>query len=194
MRFLRLRLAAFGSFSDRELEFARPDPGLHVIYGPNEAGKSTTLRALTSLLYGIERAPADAHKHSAEKLRIEAELEFADGSRLALVRRRGKHGLSDGAGASFEHPLPAEHSAFAYVFDGTLIVGAGDTAETVRRGELAALGPGKRVVFSAGKEPGRAILVAGRPLREPVAKYGPFVMNTDQEIVQAIQDYQAGRF
>ena len=79
-------------------------------------------------------------------------------------------------------------------FEGSLVVGAGDKAEAVRRGELAALGPGKRVVLSAGPEGGRAILVAGRPLREPVAKYGPFVMNTDREIVQAIEDYQAGRF
>jgi len=98
------------------------------------------------------------------------------------------------AGARFEHALPLEHNAFVYVFEGTLTVGAGAKAETVRRGELAALGQGKRVVLSAGTEAGRAILVAGRPLKEPVAKYGPFVMNTDKEIVQAIQDYQAGRF
>jgi redox-sensitive bicupin YhaK (pirin superfamily) len=98
------------------------------------------------------------------------------------------------AGARFEHELPVEHNAFVYVFEGTLTIGAGTKAEIVRRGELAALGQGKRVVLSAGAEAGRAILVGGRPLKEPVAKYGPFVMNTDKEIVQAIQDYQAGRF
>jgi redox-sensitive bicupin YhaK (pirin superfamily) len=97
-------------------------------------------------------------------------------------------------GARFEHALPDDHAAFVYVFEGALAIGAGEKAETVRRGELAVLGPGRRAVLAAGAEPGRAILVAGRPLREPVAKYGPFVMNTDQEIVQAIQDYQAGRF
>jgi hypothetical protein len=96
------------------------------------------------------------------------------------------------AGARFEHALPPEHAGFVYVFEGALTVGAGN--DTVRRGELAVLGPGKRVALAAGSEPGRAILVAGRPLNEPIAKYGPFVMNTEMEIVQAIRDYQAGRF
>lgn len=94
------------------------------------------------------------------------------------------------AGARFEHALPEDHAGFVYVFDGALLVGD----EAVRRGELAVLGPGKRVVLSGGNEAGRAILVAGRPLKEPIAKYGPFVMNTEMEIVQAIRDYQAGRF
>ena len=91
-----------------------------------------------------------------------------------------------------EHALPPAHAGFVYVFDGALLVG--DKGETVRRGELAVLGPGKRVALAAGSEPGRAILVAGKPLREPIAKYGPFVMNTEMEIVQAIRDYQAGKF
>lgn len=93
-------------------------------------------------------------------------------------------------GARFEHALPEPHAGFVYVFDGALAVGG----ETVRRGELAVLGPGKRVALSAGGEAGRAILVAGKPLNEPIAKYGPFVMNTEMEIVQAIRDYQAGKF
>jgi redox-sensitive bicupin YhaK (pirin superfamily) len=96
------------------------------------------------------------------------------------------------ASARFEHALPESHSGFVYVFDGALIVG--DSGEQVRRGELAVLGPGKRVVLSASAEAGRAILVAGRPLRDPIAKYGLFVMNTEMEIVQAIRDYQAGKF
>jgi redox-sensitive bicupin YhaK (pirin superfamily) len=93
------------------------------------------------------------------------------------------------AGARFEHALPEAHAGFVYVFDGTLAVGG----EIVRRGELAVLGAGKRVVLSGEGEAGRALLVAGRPLNEPIAKYGPFVMNTEMEIVQAIRDYQAGK-
>jgi hypothetical protein len=96
------------------------------------------------------------------------------------------------AGARFEHALPEAHAGFVYVFDGALIVG--DSGDAVRRGELAVLGPGKRVALSGDGEAGRAILVAGKPLREPIAKYGPFVMNTEMEIVQAIRDYQAGKF
>ncbi len=98
------------------------------------------------------------------------------------------------AGARFAHALPPTHNAFVYVFEGALIVGAGEIAETVQRGELVVLGPGKRVALAAGTEAGRAILVAGRPLNEPIAKYGPFVMNTDEEIVQAVRDYQSGKF
>ncbi|MGH7002364.1 MAG: pirin family protein [Alphaproteobacteria bacterium] len=98
------------------------------------------------------------------------------------------------AGQRFAQAVPADHAAFVYVFDGKLTVGGGDKAEVVRRGELAALGAGSQIVLQAGSEPGRAIVVAGRPLREPIAKYGPFVMNTDKEIVQAIDDFQAGRF
>jgi redox-sensitive bicupin YhaK (pirin superfamily) len=80
------------------------------------------------------------------------------------------------------------------VFEGEARIGSGEAAKPVLRGELAVLGAGDHVDLAAGDEAGRLILVAGRPLREPVAKYGPFVMNTSQQIREAIADYQAGRF
>jgi redox-sensitive bicupin YhaK (pirin superfamily) len=81
------------------------------------------------------------------------------------------------------------------VYSGNANVGPADAARPVARGELAVLDrDGDDVLFSAGSEPARLILVAGKPLNEPVAKYGPFVMNTQDEIVQAIQDFQSGRF
>jgi hypothetical protein len=90
-------------------------------------------------------------------------------------------------------PVEAEHNAFAYVFEGSARIGA--EAQLVERGQLAVLSLGDTVTVEGGPNGGgRLILVAGRPLREPVAKYGPFVMNTPQEIHQAIADYQAGRF
>ncbi len=97
-------------------------------------------------------------------------------------------GLQPGAG--YGHALPREHNAFLSVFEGTVLV----AGTRVDRGQLAVLGQGGRVEVMAGEKPARMILVAGRPLREPVAKYGPFVMNTPQEIHQAIADYQAGKF
>ena len=98
------------------------------------------------------------------------------------------------AGSSLAVPVPAEHNAFAYPFEGGVTIGAGGSARTIARGEIAVLGLGGEVCIAALGEPARLILVAGRPLREPVAKHGPFVMNTADEIRQAIADYQAGRF
>ena len=73
-------------------------------------------------------------------------------------------------------------------------LGDGQAAATVQARELAVLGEGE-VVQVEGREAGtRLILVAGQPLREPVARYGPFVMNTQAELRQAFEDYQAGRF
>ena len=96
------------------------------------------------------------------------------------------------AGVKAGVPVEAEHNAFAYVFEGTAKIGA--EAQLVDRGQLAVLSLGDAVTVEGGPKGGRLILVAGRPLREPVAKYGPFVMNTPEEIRQAIADYQDGRF
>ncbi|HEX5755677.1 MAG TPA: pirin family protein [Arenimonas sp.] len=97
------------------------------------------------------------------------------------------------AGAVFEHALPSGHNAFAYVYEGSAAVGASDATEVARH-QLAVLGTGDIVRIVAGDAGARVILVAGRPLREPVARYGPFVMNTRAELEQAFADYQAGRF
>ncbi len=96
------------------------------------------------------------------------------------------------AGTTVSVPVEAAHNAFAYPFEGSARIGAG--AQLVERGQLAVLSLGDSVTIEGGPNGGRLILVAGRPLREPVAKYGPFVMNTPDEIHQAIADYQAGRF
>lgn len=99
------------------------------------------------------------------------------------------------AGARLAVPLPVTHSAFAYAYDGDLSVGPADSAQRVARGQLAVLGDGEGVLLAAPADaPARLILVAGQPLREPVAKYGPFVMNTQEQILEAIRDYQGGRF
>ncbi|MGH7013020.1 MAG: pirin family protein [Stellaceae bacterium] len=87
-------------------------------------------------------------------------------------------------------PVPAGHNGFAYVFDGEATVG--ELGTRVARGHVAVLGAGDAVWLAGG--PGRVLLAAGKPLAEPVARYGPFVMNTPDEIRQAIADYQSGRF
>ena len=94
--------------------------------------------------------------------------------------------------ARFEQRLPDSHNAFLYVHRGELTVA--DTLVRRQRMAILANTPGSQgVVLQAGAEGAQAILIAGRPLKEPIAQYGPFVMNTQQELVQAVQDFQAGR-
>jgi uncharacterized protein YhaN len=89
MKLRDLQLIAFGCFTNVRLDFAEEGRSFHVIYGHNEAGKSTALRALTGLLYGIPVKTSDAFLHEMKSLRVAAELERADGKRLTFVRRKG---------------------------------------------------------------------------------------------------------
>lgn len=95
-------------------------------------------------------------------------------------------------GADVALPLAPEYSALVYVFEGAARVGA--AGQAIREGQLAVLGAGE-VVRLRGPEAGRGrlLLLAGVPLGEPVARHGPFVMNTREELVQAVLDYQSGK-
>lgn len=97
------------------------------------------------------------------------------------------------AGSRWAYPLPEGHSVFAYVFEGGVMLGDVTDARPVVQHELAVLGEG-RLELLAGAGGARLILVGGRPLREPVARHGPFVMNTREELMQAFVDYQEGKF
>jgi redox-sensitive bicupin YhaK (pirin superfamily) len=100
-----------------------------------------------------------------------------------------------GPGALVEQPLAEDHHALVYVFEGRAEVG--DDGQPLSDGELGLLGPGDGVrlaVPSGAPAAARLLLLAGQPLREPVARYGPFVMNTESEIRQAVSDFQSGRF
>ncbi|CAG9933337.1 pirin family protein [Candidatus Nitrotoga arctica] len=96
------------------------------------------------------------------------------------------------AGASFSTALPATHNAFIYVYRGTVKVG--DTpVESHRMGILSNTPQADGVTLTATDD-ARLILIAGRPLNEPIVQYGPFVMNTQEEIHQAMDDFRNGRF
>ena len=96
------------------------------------------------------------------------------------------------AGAEFSTALPASHNAFIYVYRGSVTVGD-VTVESRRMGILSNEAEADGVKISA-TEDARLILVAGKPLNEPIVQYGPFVMNTQQEIHQALHDFNSGRF
>jgi uncharacterized protein YhaN len=89
LRFLDLHLKAFGPFTDRRIDLSGGEQGLHLVFGLNEAGKSSALRALKNLLYGFPPRSADDFLHSRDQLRVGARLRFADASELEVVRRKG---------------------------------------------------------------------------------------------------------
>jgi len=134
-------------------------------------------------------------------------VELAQGGRVKIIagaididgtRHVGPiHGLSTDptyidvslpAGASFEQSIDSGYTVFVYPYEGSLQVGEKNLATQT----VGVLGGGDRVSVSAAAEPARFILLAGKPLREPIVQYGPFVMNTRQEIEQAVRDYQSG--
>ncbi|NBU25165.1 MAG: pirin family protein, partial [Gammaproteobacteria bacterium] len=92
-------------------------------------------------------------------------------------------------GAALSLPLPATHNAFIYVYEGALSLPGG--ALVARHGGV--LGAGDRIEAVAGEAGARCLLLAARPIGEPVVQYGPFVMNTREEIEQAVRDYHSGR-
>ena len=93
---------------------------------------------------------------------------------------------------SFVHPVPRGHSAFAYVFEGAGLFGRGSTPTSATR--MVILSDGDYLEVRTNDQPVRFLLVSGKPLHEPIARYGPFVMNTRAEIEQARRDLQSGTF
>ena len=101
-----------------------------------------------------------------------------------------------GSGATLAEPLALSHNAFLYVFEGAVEVRSdqGDGDAKVDAGNLAVLGSGEGVLIAGTGANNRFLLIAGKQLKEPVARAGPFVMNTRQEVMDAFQDFREGRF
>ena len=89
MKIKRLDLLAFGPFTKKSLDLSEGKPGLHVVQGPNEAGKSSTMRALKAWLFGIHARSTDNFVHDHSQLRVGGVLETSDGKEAACVRRKG---------------------------------------------------------------------------------------------------------
>ncbi|MEG3767591.1 pirin family protein [Alteromonas sp. 14N.309.X.WAT.G.H12] len=142
-----------------------------------------------------------------EKANDEIPVETSEGVRLKVIAgqtRKGTSGVIDNAfvapiywdvqqqmGGPFTENIPKGHNAFIYVYEGEIQL-SGD-GEQVSAGQIAVLSDGNTVEINA-LSAAKYLLIAGKPLNEPVARGGPFVMNIRQEINQAFEDYQAGRF
>ncbi|KPF41645.1 pirin [beta proteobacterium AAP51] len=135
---------------------------------PEWQGEGVTARVIAGATHGVQGA---VQREATEPLYLDLHLE---------------------PGATFTQPLPAAHNAFVVVYRGEVDV-AGTLVRTRRMAILANTPGSDGVLLRAGAEGARAILVAGQPLKEPIAQYGPFVMNTQQEIFQAVEDFRAGR-
>jgi hypothetical protein len=99
--------------------------------------------------------------------------------------------LHMGAGSRFEQPLPPSHNAFVYVYRGAVTV-AGQAVPAQRMAVLANDAGADGVVIEAASD-ARLLLIAGQPLKEPIVQYGPFVMNSQQQIYEALSDFRDGR-
>lgn len=133
--------------------------------------QGVTVRVIAGHSHGVQGAMQRAH---TEPLYLD--LHFPEG------------------GASFEQPLPSGHNAFLCVYRGSLSLPAGTSgAQAVASGRMAILGNQGDGVRVQGEGGTRALLIAGRPLREPIAQYGPFVMNTREQLIQAVDDFRNGR-
>jgi len=101
--------------------------------------------------------------------------------------------VSRAPGTSFQHPLPEDYNAFVYVYDGELRgIDTVGREVTVASGQLGLLSPIGDVALTAGDAPTQFLYFAGKAINEPIARMGPFVMNTRDELTQAMSDYRAG--
>lgn len=150
MKVLELHLAAFGPFTDFRLDFQ--EAGLHILYGPNEVGKSSALRALKAWLFGVPHNSTDNFLHGNPSLRVGGRLRHSDGTELAFYRRKGhKDTLLDLGGRPLDDSILAQflgsvgEQLFSTVF-------AIDHAELVRGGQE---------ILQGGGEVGQALFAAG---------------------------------
>ncbi len=90
----------------------------------------------------------------------------------------------------FHHALPEDHNTFLYVYEGELAVG--EDKRKLAKGNAGLLSKGDQLAVLATQEDTRFLVISGKPIKEPIVQYGPFVMNSVEEIEQAIQDYRSG--
>jgi|GEM_PF-4878625 len=151
---------------DLDVALSAPAGTVTAVLGPNGAGKTTLLRVIAGEVGG-HRGPGATH------------------TPISVLH------ATVAAGAQVTVPWPAEFNALGYVLAGAGSVGM--QGAPVDTGQLVVFGPGHAMTLRGGAGPLDVLLLGGTPLREPVVAHGPFVMNTRSQIIEAMEDYQAGR-
>ncbi|MBW2597056.1 MAG: AAA family ATPase, partial [Deltaproteobacteria bacterium] len=153
MKIREIRLIAYGPFTDVRIDLSEGKEGLHIIYGPNEAGKSSALRALRHMLYGIPERSPDGFLHPYDKMRIGAAIERKNGNVLEFVRRKGRSNTlraADDKAVLDEALVRQSLNGIDEVFFVTMF--GIDHADLVRGGKEIITGGGSmgQVIFAAG--------------------------------------------
>lgn len=152
MKILRFDLLAFGPFTRQSLTLADGEEGLHIVYGPNEAGKTSTLRALRSLLYGFDPRSPDSFLHPYKDLRVGAVLRGPDGAELECIRRKGnKNTLRAGDDAEIVDEARLAHWLGGVTAEGFCQQFGIDHAQLVSGGKEIVAGGGEigQILFAA---------------------------------------------
>jgi len=139
----------------------------------------------------------EIQREDGVKIRVIAgQVDGVSGPVKAIVAEPTYLDVSIPSGATFYRSIERGHAAFAYVFEGAGFFesGAKDTEQAIAQPRLIVFDDGDRVTANASDQGVRLLLVSGKPLHEPIARYGPFVMNTQAEIEQALQDLKNGTF
>jgi len=139
----------------------------------------------------------EVHRQDGVSLRVIAgQVDDVRGPVTEIAADPAYLDVSIPSGVAFSHPIGKGHTAFAYVFEGKGTFGITDesSGQIVTRPKLVVFGDGDHITVKATEEHVRFLLVSGLPLHEPIARYGPFVMNTGEEIEQALRDLRNGTF
>ncbi len=180
---------------------------IHSEMPQQEAGRMHGFQLWINLPAAEKMKPAEYRDIPAQQI---PELQLSNGARIKViageVSAEGQsaagpiQGLSTEprywdlylpANNSFSQMIPKGHHAFLYVFEGEVKIG--DLERPLKSGNAGLLSDGDELTLKTGLDGARMLILAGKPIGEPIAQYGPFVMNTTDEIEEAINDYRAGR-
>ena len=193
-----------GVIGPGDVQWMRAGAGLVHSEMPEQVqGRMRGFQLWVNLPSHLKMSPPAYQEVPSARMPIEAREDAVTVKVLAGVTSRGAVGPVSGGAVEarlwdvtmpahtvFEEALPADHTALIVPFNGAVAV----DGQVAAAPSVVVTGPGERLLVTAGPAGARFLLVAGAPIREPIAWAGPFVMNTEAEVRQAITDFQSGRF